>query len=139
MSANKRYEPVPTPETRTFWDKAALHELWLPQCADTGKTFFPPREHSPFTGGAVRWVRASGRGALASYVINHRPAPGYEEEGPYVIALVRLEEGVLLTSNLKGVPADPSHLSIGMPLQVQFEERGSVKLPQFGPAESPGS
>jgi len=133
MSAARKFAPVPTPETLPFWEKAAQHELWLPRCADTGKVFFPPRAHSPFSGGAVDWVRASGRGDLASYVINHRPAPGYEDEAPYAIALVRLEEGPILTSNIKGIPADPAHLRIGMKLEVQFEARGEVTVPQFGP------
>jgi hypothetical protein len=123
--------PVPTPETLTYWEMAARHELWLPKCADSSRFFFPPRERSPFTGGAVYWERASGRGRLASYVINMRPAPGYEEEAPYVIAIVALEEGPRLISNLLGVAPDPAALKIGMPLEVAFEDRGPITVPQF--------
>jgi uncharacterized OB-fold protein len=123
--------PVPTPETQTYWDKAAEHELWLPKCADTDRWFFPPRERSPFTGGEVIWRRASGRATLASYVINHRPAPGYEGIGPYVIAIVGLEEGPRLISNLLDIPAEPQALQIGMKLEVTFENRGVITVPQF--------
>jgi uncharacterized OB-fold protein len=126
--------PVPTPETQLFWDKAADHELWLPTCVDTGRFFFPPRARSPFTGGAVSWAQVSGRAQLASFVINHRPAPGYEDETPYVIALVELAEGPRLASNLIGVEADPTAIWIGMPLQVTFEDRGTITVPQFTPA-----
>jgi uncharacterized protein len=125
--------PSATPETKLFWDMAAKHELWLPRCVDTGKFFFPPQESSPLTGGEISWARASGRGRLASYVIAHRAAPGFEDELPYVVALVELDEGPRLTSNLLNVAPDPALLTIGMPLQVVFEERGPMTLPQFAP------
>jgi uncharacterized OB-fold protein len=123
--------PQPTPETQFFWDKAALHELWLPKCADTGRVFFPPRFASPFTGGAVEWQRASGRGKLASYLLVHRPAPGFEGEVPYIVALIELEEGPRLMANLPGTPPDPAALKIGSPAVVTFETRGHQTLPQF--------
>jgi uncharacterized OB-fold protein len=130
---NTKALPTPTPETRTYWEMAAKHELWLPRCVDTEAFFFPPRERSPFTGGEVTWSRASGRATLASYVINHRPAPGYEDNGPYVIAIVKLAEGPQLIANLLDVAAEPQALSIGMPLEVVFETRGAITVPQFRP------
>jgi len=123
--------PKPTPETQPFWDKAREHELWLPKCADSGKVFFPPRPFSPFTGGAVTWEQASGKARLASFVIVHRPSPGYEGEAPYIIALADLAEGVRMMTNLPGAPTDPAELRIGAPLTVVFEERGDMVIPQF--------
>jgi uncharacterized OB-fold protein len=123
--------PIPTPESQTFWDKAKLHELWLPKCIDCGKFFFPPRPFSPFTGGAVTWERASGRASLASFLIVHRPSPGYEADAPYIIALAELAEGPRMMTNLPGAPADPAALAIGAPLLVTFEARGEMMLPQF--------
>ncbi|HEX7854208.1 MAG TPA: Zn-ribbon domain-containing OB-fold protein [Sphingobium sp.] len=133
---NAKFLPQPTPETRLFWDKARAGELWLPRCVDTGRVFFPPRAFSPFTGGAVDWVRASGRATLASYVIVHRPAPGFEGEVPYIVAMAALEEGPHLLTNLPGAPADPSGLVIGAPLELVFEERDGIVLPQFRLAAS---
>src|SRR5262245_38176928 len=104
--------PTPTPETKMFWDMAAKHELWLPRCASTGQFFFPPQQRSPLTGGEVEWEKASGRATLASYVITQIPAPGYEKEVPYIIALADLEEGPRLTCNLLGVAPDPANLRI---------------------------
>jgi hypothetical protein len=123
--------PKPTPETRTFWDKARERELWLPKCVDTGQVFFPPRAFSPFTGGAVSWEKASGKATLASFIIVHRPSPGYEEEVPYIVALAELAEGPRMMTNLPGAPADPTTLTIGAPLTVTFEERGDMTIPQF--------
>jgi uncharacterized OB-fold protein len=121
----------PTPETQFFWDKARAHELWLPMCVDSGRHFFPPRPFSPFTGGAVEWRPASGRARLASFVIVHRAAPGFEERVPYIVALAELEEGPRMLTNLPGAPIDPAALKIGVPLTVTFEERGDMTLPQF--------
>ncbi|WP_425568294.1 Zn-ribbon domain-containing OB-fold protein [Nonomuraea rubra] len=44
-------------------------------------------------------------------MINHRPAPGFEDEAPYAIAVVELEEGVRMMTNLVGVPNTPEHWS----------------------------
>jgi uncharacterized OB-fold protein len=123
--------PKPTPETAFFWTKVTERELWLPRCVDTGRVFFPPRDFSPFTGGAITWERASGRATLASFIIAHRPAPGFEEEVPYIIALAALEEGPHMMTNLPGSPPDPTTLTIGAPLEVVFEKIDDAVLPQF--------
>jgi uncharacterized OB-fold protein len=127
----EKFAPRATPETQIFWDKAKLGQLWLPTCADSGRAFFPPRLFSPFTGGAVTWKQASGRATLASYLIVHRPAPGFEAEGPYIVAIALLEEGPRLLTNLPGAAPDPNRLLIGAPLQLMFETRGDLSLPQF--------
>ena len=128
---SEKMSPVATPETQVFWDKAQAHELWLPLCIDTGRYFFPPRSYSPFTGGAVEWRPASGRAKLASFVIVHLAAPGFESEVPYVVALAELEEGPRMLTNLPGAPCDPARLKIGAALSVTFEQRGAMTLPQF--------
>ncbi|MGI5326823.1 Zn-ribbon domain-containing OB-fold protein [Actinomadura nitritigenes] len=130
--------PRPTPDTRPFWDGTAAGELRVQRCRGCGRHFFYPRPACPHCGsGDVAWVTATGRATLHSYVINHRPAPGFEDEAPYVIAIVELEEGVRMMSNLVGVPADPEHLPLDLPLRVVFEQRGDVRLPLFAPAGEP--
>jgi uncharacterized protein len=69
-----------------------------------------------------------------SYVINHRPAPGFEDAAPYVIAIVELEEGPRLLTNVVGIQADPANLPLDMALQVDFEPRGALAVPVFRPA-----
>lgn len=129
--AHSKPIPKPTPETQPFWDKIRQRELWLPRCADSGKFFFPPRMFSPFTGGPVEWTKASGKARLASFIVVHRPSPGYEEEVPYIVALAELEEGPRMMTNLPGAAANPAALKIGAALTVTFEERGDMVLPQF--------
>lgn len=131
-----KFEPKATPETAFFWEKARARELWLPRCVDSGRAFFPPRSSSPYTGGAVDWVKASGRATLASFVIVHRPAPGFEGDAPYIVALAQLEEGPRLITNLPGTAPDPAMIPIGAPLNLLFEERGDMVLPQFRIAEA---
>jgi len=76
---------------------------------------------------------ASGRGKLSSYVINHRPHPAWSE--PYSIALVELDEGPRMMSNVVGCPQTPEVLVLDMPLEVCFERlTDEITLPLFRPA-----
>ncbi|MBM3946134.1 MAG: Zn-ribbon domain-containing OB-fold protein [SAR202 cluster bacterium] len=129
--------PVATPETKPFWDACKRHELMLPRCRDCNKFHFYPRAVCPHCwSGNLEWVRASGKGTLYSYVINHRPAPGFENEAPYVIAIVELAEGVRMMSNLTGVTPDPAKLPMDMRLEVVFEDASpEVSLPKFRPTQ----
>jgi uncharacterized protein len=124
--------PQPTPETQPFWDGCARGELLLQRCNDCGKPYFYPRPVCPECGSTdVGWFTASGRATLYSYVINHRPARGFEDDGPYAIAVVELAEGPRMMTNIVGVPNTPEDLVLDMELQVTFERRGEISLPVF--------
>ncbi|NUP66014.1 MAG: Zn-ribbon domain-containing OB-fold protein [Nonomuraea sp.] len=127
--------PKPTPDTQPFWDGTAAGELRIQRCQTCARHYFYPRPSCPHCGSDdVEWVRATGRATLYSYVINHRPAPGFEGEGPYAIAVVELEEGVRMMTNIVGVANTPDDLPLDMELQVVFEQRGDVHVPLFEPA-----
>jgi uncharacterized OB-fold protein len=137
VNETRKFAPTATPETRRFWDAAKESRLEMPHCDACGKTFFYPRSSCPACGSeGISWVTCSGRSTLYSYVVSHRPAPGFA--GPTVIAVVELEEGPRMMTNLVGVEADPSLLELDMPLQVQFEERGEMRVPVFAPAAPNG-
>jgi uncharacterized OB-fold protein len=68
---------------------------------------------------------------LVSYVIAHRAAPGFT--APYVIAVVELEEGPRLLTNLVDVAPDPDALPIELPVEAGFETVGDTTLPVFRP------
>ena len=124
--------PVPTPETRPFWDAAAEGRLSIQRCTDCERAYFYPRPQCPHCASEkVEWFTASGRGTLTSYVIGQKAVPGFEP--PFVIALVTLEEGPRMMSNVVHCPATPEALRLDMPLQVTFEQRGDVALPLFEP------
>ncbi|GHB83050.1 hypothetical protein GCM10010306_092030 [Streptomyces umbrinus] len=128
--------PKPTPETQPFWDAAAQGELRIQRCVTTGKFFFHPRPCSPYVlDGEVEWVTVSGDATLYSYNINHRPAPGFEDEAPYAIAVVELAEGPRMMTNIVGIDNTPENLVLDMPLKVRFQERDGIVVPVFAPAE----
>ncbi|MBM4205693.1 MAG: Zn-ribbon domain-containing OB-fold protein [Gammaproteobacteria bacterium] len=129
--------PQPTPETQHFWDGARCGELRLQRCQDCLTTYFPPRPFCPECSSRnVTLFKASGRGTLESYVINHRPHPAWTE--PYAIALVRLEEGPRLMSNIVDCPQTPEALILDMPLEVVWHRQNDqITLPLFKPTVRP--
>ena len=132
-----RILPVPTPETRHFWDGCRLGELRLQRCtACDGGCYFPPRPFCPHCGGReVEVFKASGRGVLWSYVINMRPRPDIGTE-PHAIAVVKLDEGPTMMTNITGCPQTPEALQLDMAVQVAFaRQNDEISLPLFEPVK----
>ena len=129
-SSIPRAQPVATPETKHFWDGTAEGELRLQRCLGCESTYFPPQPYCPQCGSDdVDVVRSSGRGFLYSYVISHLSVPGFE--APYVIAVVELEEGPRLLTNIVEVLPDPDHLPLDLPVEVIYRAVVDFKLPLF--------
>lgn len=127
--------PQASPETQPFWDGCAAGVLRLQRCRSCQEFYFPPRPFCPrCLSTDVEWKDVSGRGTLHTYVINHRPGPGFEADAPYAIAVVQLDEGPRMMSNIVGVENTPENLVLDMALQVTFEPRGEMMLPVFEPA-----
>lgn len=104
----------------------------MQRCAPCDELYFPPRPQCPrCLSGQVSWEALSGCGTLHTYLINHRAAPGFEP--PYAIAVVQLDEGPRMMSNIIGIDQTPDALVLDMPLEVTFEQRGDVMLPLFTP------
>ena len=119
--------PIPDPTTAPFWEAAKEGRLMIGHCRDTGRHFFPPRGVSPFTlSPNVELVPASGRGTLYSYTVMRTATP-------YVPAMVELEEGPRVFTNLVDVPFE--EIRIGMRLRVAFRAtEGGPLVPMFAPA-----
>ncbi len=82
----------------------------------------------------VSVFKASGKGFLYSYVIHHRPVPGFTP--PYSIAVVELEEGPRMMTNIVDCPQTPEALQLDMKVQVKFEKLDDkITLPLFAPAK----
>ena len=126
--------PVPTPETQHFWDGTRAGELRLQRCDDCSEAYFPPRPFCPKCGSkAVSVFKATGKAKLYSYVINHRQHPAFD--GPYSIAVVELEEGPRMMTNIVNTPQTPEALQLDMALEATFEKMNdSITLPYFQPA-----
>ncbi len=129
--------PKPTPETEHYWEGTKLGELRIQRCNECGQAYFYPRPSCPHCSSTdVTWVRASGQARLHTYLISHRPAPGFTDEVPYAIAVVELEEGPRMMTNIVGVENTPEALVLDMALEVAFEPRGEQSVPVFRPASA---
>lgn len=129
-----RPRPRPASDALPYWEAAKRHEFVLPYCRSCNRFFFYPRQFCPrdFSWN-IEWRPASGRGVLYAYTIIHRAfQPGFET--PYVTALIEVEDGVRVMTNLVEVEPDPDVIQIGMPVEVVFEDLddGST-IPQFRP------
>ena len=133
MDKTKRALPKPTPETAHFWEGTKSKQLLLQSCASCYHIYFPPRPFCPACGSKdVKIQIASGKATLDSYVINHRKHPAFDS--PYSIAIVKLEEGPQMMTNIVDCPQTPEALQLDMPLAVKYEELSDeITLPLFAP------
>jgi uncharacterized OB-fold protein len=130
-----RPSPVVQPWARPFWDAAREHRLVLQHCEDCDRPIHYPRVACPHCGSArVGWRPASGRGTVYSYTIVVSNAPSaFLADMPYVVAVIELEEGVRMLSNI--VDCDAERLSCDMPVDVVFEKLDDeFTLPKFRPS-----
>jgi uncharacterized OB-fold protein len=136
MTTAKKPLPTPTPETAPFWEGCQAHELRLQFCTQCQAYFFYPRIFCPTClSDAVEWRTVSGKGTLLTYVLSARPAPGFENELPYAIAIVKMDEGPHLMTNIVGTALTPQNLPAGLPVEVVFDDvSDQITLPKFQPA-----
>ena len=128
--------PAPSPEAQRFWEGAKKHELWIPFCRSCEASYWYPRDFCPHCGSRdVEWRRSAGKGRVYTFAIQYRAFhPGWSNEVPYVTALIDLDEGVRIFSNLVEVEADPRAIHCEMPVEVVFEDAtDEITLPKFRP------
>lgn len=137
--APTRPVPEPTPETLHFWEGTRAGELRIQRCRACEGAYFPPRPFCPHCSSRdVAIEVASGRATLHSYVIHHREVPGFPS--PYAIAVVELDEGPRMMTNIVDCEQTPEALELDMALEVTFEQlTDEIALPVFRPAEGSGS
>ena len=123
--------PRPSKTSRPFWDACRERRLIIQQCESCGSYVFIPQDFCPHClSRALRWVDAAGTGSIVTFTVVWRPqTPAFEI--PYVIAVVMLDEGVDLLTNL--VDADPAQVAIGDRVRVSFVDIEDMTLPFFAP------
>ena len=135
-------KPLPDmrPEGERFWAGTKEHKFLLPTDAN-GKPFWYPRALVPGTLDPVNWVEAAGTGEVYTYSIHYiGPSKAYKGDPPHIVALIDLDEGVRVMSNIvkdePGYPSlDPDDVSIGMKVRVVFDDvTDEITLPKFAPA-----
>ena len=130
--------PVPDPESAPYWEAAAEGRLVVQRCGACGHTYLYPRSACPRCWSEhTSWVDASGRGTVYSFtVIRRNDLPPFRDRVPYVVAIVELDEGPRLTTNVE--ECDPQDVQCGMLVEVAFrtetgDGEGSAAVPVFRP------
>jgi uncharacterized OB-fold protein len=123
--------PVPNADSEPYWAAAKEGRLVIQKCRRCEHLYFMPRHLCPSCWSPEKeWVTAVGKGTVYSFSIIHRaPLPSFKKDVPYVVALIELEEGPRMMTNIIGEGA--LDVKIGDPVTLCFEDRGDGKLPQF--------
>jgi len=110
-----------------FWREIpSRYNLIGTKCGSCGKVDFPPRAICPVCGrkslGKMERFRLGGVGKVVTYTVIHEAPAQFEMQKPYVVAIVEMDEGVRITSQI--IDADPSEVKIGMRVQTTFRKLG---------------
>jgi uncharacterized OB-fold protein len=127
--------PYANIDTKRFWDGCREGKLLLQRCVACGALRHPP---SPICSNCLsdahEWIPARGRGTVYTFTVVREARRGWENLVPYVLAVIALEEGPHVLSNVINVA--PERVAIGMPVEVMFSELDrSTKLPLFRPVQ----
>ena len=117
-----------------YWEATKRHELQMQRCPDCGYVRFPAALHCPeCLEENNEWVQLSGRGTVWSFgVYYHVFNPNFADDIPYNVALVELEEGPRLVTNIVGVANE--EIEMGMPVEAEFDDvTDEVTLVRFRP------
>lgn len=131
LNAMSKPLPRPTVETQPFWQAAAEGRLIFQSCTACGHAQFPPSSRcARCQNDTLQWRESARSGRLHTFTIVHRaPTAAFKADVPYVIALVDLDEGFRLMTNLRGAVADA--VAIGDRVHIEFEQtEGPWPLPQ---------
>jgi len=126
--------PMPTEDSAAYWEGTRAGELRAQRCVACGHLRWPPATHCPKCLSADHaWVKLSGRGKVFSWIVVHKSQHPAFWGDPFNVAIVELDEGPRLHTNL--VEVDPAAIRIGLPVQVVFEKQNDeITLPRFRPA-----
>lgn len=125
----------PSAESGFYWTSGADGMLRIQRCGDCRRWIHPPGPVCPYCHSReVAPAEASGRGTVASFTINHKEwIPGFTP--PYVFALVEIDEDRTIRLGANIVGCEPHAVTIGMRVEVEFEENGEWHVPLFHPLE----
>ncbi len=127
-------EPRASDDAAPFWDATRRSELLLPWCVACARPFWFPRAICPrCLGDAIEWRTATGNGVVYAASVQHLPGPGRDAaDGPYVVVLVDLEEGVRVMGNV--MECAPDAVTIGLAVRASWQPLSDGRqLLQFVP------
>lgn len=124
--------PVLSETSRRFYEGCKQGKLLYQRCGDCSATVFFPRKYCPgCLGGNLEWQQSSGKGVIHSFTVTRSFAPSeFSRLTPYVLAVVKLEEGFKMMTNIINSPMD--ELRCDQAVRVVFEPAGEeIALPKF--------
>lgn len=130
-----RPQPPESPASEPFWAATREKRFLYQWCTACAAPVFYPREVCPgCLGSSLEWREASGRATVYTFSNVHRPQmPNFILPAPYTVALVELEEGPRIMTNIVG--CDPEEVAVGMAVRVTWEPLDDGRnLPLFEPA-----
>lgn len=134
------HKPVPFPDSVSapFWEACAEHRLVVQRCDDCTRFTYPPRLQCTHCGSdAVTFTEVSGRATLHSFAVLRQAFHiGFLSSLPLVLATVTIDEDpdAILVTNVVGTALED--LRIGMPLEVDYEDREGGTVPLFRAART---
>ncbi len=131
-SAYTKPLPKVTSEDRPFWEACKQHKFVLPKCKQCGNVWFPPYlQCNKCLSPNREFVEASGRGVIWGRIEMNQPyIPAFVDDIPYVVALIQLEEGPFIYTNVVGATNDT--IKVGLPVEVVFDDvTPDFTLPKF--------
>lgn len=110
-----------------FWREIqSRYNLIASKCGNCGKVDFPSRAVCPDCGrksiGNMHRLKLAGQGSVVTYTVIHDAPAQFEMMKPYVMAIVEMDEGVRLTSQLIDVALD--EVKIGLRVRASFRKLG---------------
>ena len=130
-----RPAPNPSSISAPFWHAARAHRLQLQHCGHCDRYIYYPRPFCPAClQSDLTWRDVSGRGTVYTFTVVRRAASArFQALVPYVHAIVELEEGPRMTTNIVGCA--PESVRIGMPVRAVYEDLDdTIAIVLFEPA-----
>ena len=123
-------------DTTPFWEGCRRHELRFQQCRDCGHVRWPPSDFCPRCHAAAsNWMISKGTGRIYTFAVYHVAFhPGFAADLPYTVAVVALDEGPRLLTNIVG--CRPEAVRCDMAVAVVWEDIDEgISLPKFSPVK----
>ena len=130
--AYKKPLPKPNADTQPFWEGCRAHQFRFQKCGSCGQVRWPPSTicHSKET----TWITSGGKGRIYTFAVYHVAFdPAFEDDLPYVTAVVELSEGPRMLTNIIG--CNPADVTCDMPVELTWDDvTEDFSLPKFRPA-----
>lgn len=124
-------QPLIDSDSRPYWEGLSRGELCIQRCDDCLRHVFYPRAICPHCfSPRLTWITATGRGTIYSYTVVHQAYGAFADTVPFVIAIVELEEGVRMMTQI--VDTSREELTISTPVSIVYHKiSDEVTLPYF--------